>query len=732
MSKTTTASLNDDSSQRYLTFSDSYKPAVPAGSYTIGVEQSVTKDGGEISAQGDLVASQDFEVLGPRFFLSPGDVHAMQPPPASRHNYTQVLPHVSFTPQAATYPWASDGDQPPMALLVFAEGELAVDPAAQGAGIKTQTVQDFLSNSPSGALVPDIKVENLTSAVRLSLCQTIDVPEKAFLRVLPHIDELEYLRHVRDVTLQKTRRSMRDITQDEPGMYSVVMANRFSRKPGNYVAHLVSLEGLLDYVRNHTAASQSGVVRVASLCSWSFTSLPSDEEPLFSQVVGHLASNRDRTQHALRLTPARDNLQYADGSSDQARRVNKRLAAGYVPLSHQTVSGERTFGWYRGPFGAVPGQQVPRLGDQDIPVSSPDAVMVYEQDSGVFDLSFAVAWSMGQLLALSTTQGRVAVIRLWQQARRMAMEAVRRLEHPPEVAGYARERLSGPAAFTHAGHAVDAFHALIERGLPTAAPTDRSASPSRPADRAAARLAVLEREDVRAMLKETVGEQSDAVAAFVATLKALENVPFDHLVADAGLLPEESVRFFYVDQAWVNALVAGAMITGASTSADAALLPVLREMVQERLADREDAGTAKAGMLLRSTLIRDWPGLSLEFTRNGQPVPVLRREKLAENLLLCLFEDVPDFVEFSEPHQEIYLGALSSGDRYYLDLRRTSGADIGKPTGEHFDLEFRPADGEPEPSVLKIREAARGRSPAELALHLVVSTQYQGFMPSAA
>ncbi|MFD9631622.1 hypothetical protein [Streptomyces violascens] len=656
----------------------------------------------------------------------------MQPPPASSHNYAQVLPHVSFAPQAATYPWAS-GAEPPMALLVFGEGELAVDPTARGEGIKTQTVQDFLSNPPSDYLVPNITASKLSDSVQKSLCQTIDVPQSAFLRVLPYSDELGYLRHVRDITLQQTRRAMRAaMTQDDPGRYSVVLANRFPRKPGNYVAHLVSLEGLGTYVSNHAAVSGKSVVRVASLCSWSFTSLSSAKDPLFSQVAGNLARSDDRTRHALRLTPAHDNLQYVQGTSDQDHRVNDRLSAGYVPLSHQLVSGERTFGWYRGAYAAVPGQQVPRLGDQDTPVASSDAVMVYEQDSGVYDLSFAVAWSMGNLLALSTAQGRTAVIRLWQQARRMAMQAVRLLEHPPEVAGYRRDRLSGAEAFTHAGHAVDAFHALIERGLPTTPAPERPTDPPQPTNKAAARLAVLEREDVRAMIKQTVNQESDAVAAFIAALKALENVPFDHLVADARLLPPESVRFFYVDQAWVNALLDGAMSTGVSTSGDVALLPVLREMVEERLAQQEDAGTAKAGLLLRSALITDWPGLSMTFTKAGQPVTVLRRVMMADDLLLCLFEDVPDLVEFNEPHQEIYLGALSTGDQYYLDLRYTSGTKVGQPNSNTFPLHFRPADNNDLPSVLDIQQAKAVGSPSVFALQLIVPTLYQRFVPSTA
>ena len=39
-------------------------------------------------------------------------------------------------------------------------------------------------------------------------------------------------------------------------------------------------------------------------------------------------------------------------------------------------------------------------------------------------------------------------------------------------------------------------------------------------------------------------------------------VPFGDLVADAELLPAESIRFFYLDRAWTDALVQGVLSVG--------------------------------------------------------------------------------------------------------------------------------------------------------------------------
>ena len=49
---------------------------------------------------------------------------------------------------------------------------------------------------------------------------------------------------------------------------------------------------------------------------------------------------------------------------------------------------------------------------------------------------------------------------------------------------------------------------------------------------------------------------------FLAHLRLLTGVPFDYLVPDARLLPDESIRFFYVDRSWTDRLVDGAIAVG--------------------------------------------------------------------------------------------------------------------------------------------------------------------------
>jgi hypothetical protein len=56
--------------------------------------------------------------------------------------------------------------------------------------------------------------------------------------------------------------------------------------------------------------------------------------------------------------------------------------------------------------------------------------------------------------------------------------------------------------------------------------------------------------------------------SWLAALRLLSGVPFQHIVADERLLPPESARFFYIDRGWTDALIQGALSVGAVTDAD--------------------------------------------------------------------------------------------------------------------------------------------------------------------
>jgi hypothetical protein len=171
---------------------------------------------------------------------------------------------------------------------------------------------------------------------------------------------------------------------------------------------------------------------------------------------------------------------------------------------------------------------------------------------------------------------------------------------------------------------------------------------------------------------------------FLARLRLLHGVPFSYLVPDADLLPLESIRFFYIDRAWTDALIQGALSVGTITTADRAQLeavyPKIRDDVDEaertirtpRGEERlQGAGGTITGFLMRSRVVSGWPNLhvraysrdviaddALTTAAESDPnrMKVLRMERLAPAVLLVLFDGVPAVVHVEEPRQGIQFG----------------------------------------------------------------------------
>src|SRR5262245_20369131 len=150
---------------------------------------------------------------------------------------------------------------------------------------------------------------------------------------------------------------------------------------------------------------------------------------------------------------------------------------------------------------------------------------------------------------------------------------------------------------------------------------------------------------------------------WLARLRLLEGVPFAYVVADSELLPPESVRFFYLDRNWTDALVQGALSVGTLNSSDRAQLEPLYRQVRTEI-DQEErdvrlpggeavqrgpAGTI-TGFLMRSRAVSGWPGMHVrayarevvgdeEIVPESHPdrIKLLRLERLAPAVLFCLF-----------------------------------------------------------------------------------------------
>ncbi len=169
---------------------------------------------------------------------------------------------------------------------------------------------------------------------------------------------------------------------------------------------------------------------------------------------------------------------------------------------------------------------------------------------------------------------------------------------------------------------------------------------------------------------------------WLARLATLQGVPFNNLVADEKLLPNNAIRFFYIDQQWIDMLIDGAMSIGIHSGRDIWLQQAISVFIKQDV-DKVVANTSNdvtigtlSGLLIRSKLISDYSGIEIQGYKldeedNAQiPVKAIRQERLSPNVLLMIFETVPNVIEIKEPAEGRTLGFSELADNNkYLNLK---------------------------------------------------------------
>ncbi|QRX89945.1 hypothetical protein [Streptomyces noursei] len=670
-------------------------PAVPAGQFRIDATQTIcgVEDGGQL-----LSAVRLFEVKAPQFQLPYGTVHAVSPAPEAVGDLGLALAHVTL--EGRILPWQRTIDpgeldtgpieaRPPwLALLVFAAGELSGDPHATGA-TDAMTVSDLLwpAGPAVGEIRPAIPRNQVPESSAAAECRTLRVPGAVFAAVCPREDELRHLAHVRTVC----ERSSEGFGEEPAeGDFSVLISGRLPDPAGGrHVVHLVSLEGCRDALEYAASGgTDERDVRLVSLHHWSFESL--DGGAGFVQRVHDLLFD-DEAEGVARDLLLRIPVpgpaggagpgEAGTGPDDEARqRAVDRLAQGWVPLPYQVDSGEETYSWYRGPFAAAPAQKMPEPPEGGWMTTG--GLLVYDPEWAVFDTGWAAAWTVGRALALADDDFAARLGSWRDRARLRAAELVQRLAAAPAQSDAAallgprpraralRERVEDGSvervirALSEARAGQEPLRSggsltadLTQTGVPPRQEplhrvlAEALTGPGTAAGPHAQRLTAL-----RTALREALAEDGEQpLADWFARLRLLHGVPFAYLVPSEAMLPPESLRFFHVDAGWLAALQAGAESLGASGEADRALAAFAGPW--RRSSAAADGPCRHAGMLIRSALTRECPDLRIRAWQGKEAVGLLRRDLLEGDVLLVLFDRVPDMVELSEPPEGLSFGA---------------------------------------------------------------------------
>lgn len=734
-----------------LRFVNNYVPALQPDQYTISAKQT-------LSASGDVgyrstTATQLVEVAAPRFQLPPQDIHREFPPPNSQGQFASVLPHIVLTKRAL--PWErnifgeGNASIPWMALLLLQQDtttkEIIVPSGGSVSATYAQTISvgEFLTPNDGTIAAPQAMQPAVPAPMLQTNCQVVQISTDTFNLVVPSQDNLPYLAHCRLADL--SRKAVPDNSSPaNPKLaglhfYSVVVGSRFPQAPpsssGEHdsvnVAHLVSLEGFENYVRTNQSdgpvAFPSGAtsVRLVSFASWSFSALKQTGQSFAQLMEGLVPKGGDSSKLMLNVPIELPATPPADPTSAQ-KATYDTLTSGYIATGYATRQGEKTFAWYRGPFTPT---LPPPLTDGAVPLGNSARAVVYDPTTGVFDHSYAAAFETGRLMALNSKSFGANLLRWRRSSHQLVDLLYDRITNSALKGVYTSYGDGDPKTppSPEQGQLAEDLRALIETNLvtdifvqnlvdvlsamqksaegkrvtPTVTPVVPPPEPVelKPIESLSD---LMDEPGVQALLKDMRQSELAPVTGWLAKLYLLYGVPFNTLVPDGRMLPPESVRFFYIDDNWLIALLNGALSIGIQSSRDSRLQNVMGKVIVDAVKatiheirtrqlglpspdSANEAATGQsgpmAGMLLRSAAVSGWPGLEVQAFEgsddtSGQ-VRLLRMTHLSGDVLLCLFNKIPGCVTIHEPREGLHFGVEDFDDDHPAPTATSTDQPVG-------------------------------------------------------
>lgn len=353
-----------------ILISESCIPPLKSGEYimTVYVDSDVLGD--------SQSAEKTIFIEGPRFSLQPDDVFAVYPPGNEKGSFGTSLPHIIFNRK--TLPWErsvlkQDGvnnsaepsyETPWVSLLQLWESEI-ID-------IKSDTVKNTVSVNDKDIYFPKLHIKEEEED---EMCSYIDLEVSLFKEVFPAYEDLSFLCHAR-----KTNPYYKADSDTGDEWCSVVIGARIpdaSDEGRKNRVYLVSLEGYDNYSDNKELDNYK-YVRLIVLYSWIYESVTKPYH--FREICEELSLG-------LLSMPLQESNE----------KINPYIENGYVPFIHNMRNGEKTVSFYRGPLTPAAVEN----SSDFLPAVSADALYVYDPDIGMFDISYAYAWQIGRMIALS-------------------------------------------------------------------------------------------------------------------------------------------------------------------------------------------------------------------------------------------------------------------------------------------------------------------------------------------
>jgi hypothetical protein len=700
-----------------IQFIDYLKPGLSGGTHKLTVVQKTQYN--NVATQIES-KTQDIFIQAPRFSIDPKEIHMTFPVDNASGHFSNELPFIVFNKRSL--PWErfvkdETSNIPWMALISFTEDEVSpVYTMSIGEYISGKRKESGSDNVLIEAIVPLGAIEEVKAEPNYNAdatCQCIEISLETFQKLVPQLANLKYFAHCREVPMDNKA----DIDMLDKGKFSTILSNRAAQS-GRNIVHLVSLEGCEKYLENNFSGDVTKKIRLLSLTTWSFNSMEGLD--IFETQIKNLLQ-KDGDDFLLRIKPEKQlsnsldtrfkagyiPLPYhASSGEENFAWYRGPLVPAKVEISEEvytSASSAMLFDESTGTFDVTysAAWQLGRsltLANQNLgpmimnfmrnahselhkiihlsqntselmPLNnlmgnynnaSPEITSLNAEPNMTQPSDNQLTDSLQQLFNINTAQTLLANIFKDKET-----EGIKPRMGSPDAMAYNINGFSIPEKTIIKPLPADNVKGLLDQiknwspvtnyqpmedSAPTALNYSAEESPAINTTELVSTILTKFGKDLRNIFSELMKTDIDSI-------------PFYYLIPHTSLLPNESMRFFYIDTNWWNAFYGGALSIGIHTSIDETFYHLVGSIlndtekqlyIETQLEITFPERSKQWGLLLRSDIVIGWKGVEFYVKDNTDTIlnPIISKQ-LANDMLLFLFADEPVEIEIHEPKEGI-------------------------------------------------------------------------------
>lgn len=568
--------------EKTITVASSHIPQVAAGKYRINV-----KSENEILTASSSV---DFIVSGFVSQIPQTEIVSVYPPKEGQGNYAGTFPMVQFG--RSSLPWDfefnTSGERIPyLFLALFEEDELDQESGSTDSGkikVRSGNTSDL---DPVYQKDKEFKY--------------LEVP-KSRMHLLPDAHEMRHLAHVR---IQEDQQN----DGNSPLQTSVVLSKRMAFPGKKYSAFVCSY---LTRLGNTFRLSGEKTDLLMVLYQWQFETFINNayqfndlklngfyketaaqrsksENPVLygeDELFAFLAKNKSRFGNILNdlnfgdekraeilsllkyegktLKGLLHELTFSEIGYHKNLMGNKWIEEvidlGKIPLLHHLKSGGKVVSWYQGPF-VRSGHHIVFKGFSEVAEEGIDLgenipdhsekMIFYSKNTNMLDLGYAAAWQLGRLLVMNNVKVLQEIKKWKHQLRLNELILSQNQEYSP----------------------------------------------------------------VNLSVDNSVRQLPDLIRSFIINTVKFVNFPYYYLFPDETILPEGSLRYFKLDNAWMLSMLFGIFSIGSDFTIRDFKRYVLHNSSVSEVFDYKKHYT---GFVIHSEIIPNWPQLHIETDHSSQ------------------------------------------------------------------------------------------------------------------